>query len=210
MSVVQQERGTHPQADKRFPSIMTDQWGREWYASFEPPNPQAKVSGALPAPAESPKPKGWMMPVSPVWLQGLFLPPEQYRVVTTPGSLTVDVDRWLADTVSWEAEWRMLMQRIAVEGLHYKSGDLPRILANPPAELLNEAGPAPFPPALVVQAIADGDPWCLGNTDEVPKWAEKYLETWKLAALKMHLLPQAAKREMVSERLRAELAGSKK
>lgn len=209
MSVVLQNPGTHPQADKRFPSIMRDQWGNEWYASFEPPNPQAKAPGALPAPAESPKPKGWMMPKSPEWLRALFLPPEQYRMVKNPSQITIDVEKWLADTVTAEAEWRALMQRIAVEGLHYKSGDLPKILANPPVELLNEAGPAPFPPAIVVQAMADGDPWVLGKVDEVPAWAKKYLDVWKQSALKMHLLPQSAKREMVTERLRAELSGAK-
>lgn len=205
MSVVQHEQGSHPQADKRFPSTMRDQWGNDWYASFEPPNPNAKQAGALPAPAESPKPKGWMMPIGPKWLQALFLPPEQYRVVKNPSEIVIDTDRWLADTVTAEADWRMLMQRIAVEGLKYKAGDLPKILDNPPVELLNECGPAPFPPAIVVQAIADGDAWCLGKSEVTPKWAEKYLETWKQSALKMNLLPQWAKREMVSDRLRAEL-----
>ena len=82
-------------------------------------------------------------------------------------NLFLDYDQRITDLQHAHEEWRGNLLSIGMK--HFRGVDL----VNPPMELLSAVGPKPAPLEPVFAAKA-GDPWMLGFSNVMPKWAEKF------------------------------------
>lgn len=184
--------------DQRRQAFYTDQHGRMY---------STQVDTRTGDPAEALSPIGWTAPMAPRWASGLFVPPSEVLVPRTTGygnEVEVDYDKWLGMLEEGERLYEQRAQQVA-SALTANYLDL---LQNPTPAFLQAMGPRPFPSIEVVQAMKDGDPWALGETDEVPDWAsDDLLAQIKSAARAGGLLKASALREMREDERRARVGG---
>ncbi len=162
-------KGGHAQVEDRYTAYQQDQHGRTWTG-----NMSRKAGDA----AGQWTPTRWTSPQSPSWMRGLFVPPSQYVAMEKPEGeptrIKIDYDRWLSElgarAGAHEGEKREIIRKMT-DGY-----DAVKQMENPSPALLEMVGPGPFPPMIVVEEMAAGDPWALGLTDEKPSWFTDALE----------------------------------
>jgi hypothetical protein len=184
--------------DARRQAFYQDQHGRQYVT---------QVDTRTGEPAEALAPIGWTAPVSPAWAQGLFVPPSEMLSPRQTGygyEVVVDYDKWLGMLEEQEGLYEMRAQQVARD----LTANYLDLLANPTPAFLSAMGPRPFPGIDVVQAMKDGEPWALGETEEVPAWvtAER-LEELKRGARAAGLVSAEKLRAMREEERRVRLGG---
>lgn len=184
--------------DQRRQAFYTDQHGRQY---------TTQVDTRTGEPAEALTPIGWTAPMAPRWASGLFVPPSEVLATRHTGygnEVEVDYDKWLGMLEEGERLYEQRAQQVAAS----LTANYLDLLQNPTPAFLQAMGPRPFPSIEVVQAAKDGDPWVLGETDEVPDWAsDELLQQIKNAARAGGLLKASALREMREDERRARLGG---
>jgi hypothetical protein len=167
------------QADQRRTATMIDQWGRRFFTWIE------KHTGD---PCGRLIPLNWQSPDDQLidWPLGCTGGEGNYYVLRTdpdnPAYIHFDTERFLRDKRALQESYEDRLTQIGVveDGEAFDASRISRKV-----RLL--AGRAPLP-MVVYEAMAAGDPWCLGRTDmppaPVPEWAAKVSERY--AAVRGH------------------------
>lgn len=166
------------QENQRYTEIFVDEWGREYLANCE-----MKTGDPIDL-----KVYNWTAPLEPAWARGLFLPPlDDHDVVTMVPrvqrnkkgfQILIDHRAWVAKRDNQEAQWKERITTLARES--FKGADLMKVMdGDYPIELLNYAGPPPFPPREFILAMAAGNEWALGLSPIIPERALAVLERIK-------------------------------
>lgn len=140
-----------------------DQHGRKWSGYFE-------MAGAA-------DPKGrtvitWIQITPSNFVSPLDIPPHVLKPVFDEsgeqvfGRLLVDYGQWKAENSEARRGWRDRARLVAKKMFPNNYGEA---MKNPPADLLEEAGPMPLPRALI-EAAESGNKWALGLTSTRPPW----------------------------------------
>lgn len=173
----------HSQAANRHTANFADQHDRAHWATVE--NKSGHPAGVI-APS-----RGWRAPSGKtpetMWCKGKLNPPQEFLKITDTEhgvKCLVQYDDWLA---AWDQADRdrtqMLSDMIAQDGVkHGKSpGQISAEINDPPGEYLKivGAGPGVKWPREFIVAASRGNHWCLGTSDELPKWAVPILKRWR-------------------------------
>lgn len=166
------------QENQRYTEIFVDAWGREYLANCE-----MKTGDPIDLKAYN-----WTAPIEPAWARGLFLPPlDDHDVVTMVPrvqrnkkgfQVLIDHRAWCEKRDNQEAQWKERITTLARES--FKGADLMKVMEGEyPIELLNYAGPPPFPPREFILAMAAGNDWALGRSPVIPERALAILDRIK-------------------------------
>jgi hypothetical protein len=140
-----------------------DQHGRKWGGLFE-----------MKAAAD---PKGrthivWIQLNAVGFVSPLDIPPHVLKPIFAEDGeqvfqkLVVDYAQWKAENAEARRGWRDRARLIAKKMFPNNYGE---VMKNPPADLLDEAGPTPLPRELI-EAAEVGNRWALGLTQVRPPW----------------------------------------
>lgn len=138
------------QAGSRISAIVRDQHGRRYGVSIE--KETMHITG----------------PLQPLF-QAPWLPDFKYfkPVPEEPTRVWIDYGQAEQDVYASQAEYRARTRQAALQ--MYKS-EAPRMLKDPPPELLQIVGPPPSP-VEPIQAAMAGNKWILGFSKAMPAWA---------------------------------------
>jgi hypothetical protein len=203
MAVVKnQEKGKHLQADSRRVDYFRDQHGRVWWAQVD------KRTGD---PVESLNTYKWSAPQTPAYLNGMFTPPEQYRmIVRSPGSpaeLHIDYDAWIADWNQHYTRWDQA--RVDITNKMTDGFDAIKQLETPSPTIRRIVGPGPYPPLEIIQQMAEGDEWALGKTEDIPAWFTQEIHDDLVTTARQTRLFSPKALRMLGKVQRGELARSR-
>lgn len=124
-------------------------------------------------------------PLGPDWFTGQLVPHEKYRKMVPQHlrarkryQVEIDYAQWLADLDVRDEEWRQKLHDFA-RGAAKGGADIVAIVSDPPPVIKELAGAPPFPPRVLVEAMAAGNAWALGLDERVPTKAVALLEALK-------------------------------
>jgi hypothetical protein len=148
------------QAANRRSQIWTDQHKRKWFSTVD----LRDRSGAPACPLD---PHTWTAPVIPTQ-NYLRMHEDKLRY----GEIVIDYELWHAQLLRDQADYDAALDRFAT-GLAQGDDQLrAKLMMQPTASIIHALGPKPLSPRYVLACMA-GDPWALGFTTDMPKWAQK-------------------------------------
>ena len=149
------------QAARRAHITMTDQFGRRWNST------QDIIA------------RGTCAPINPNFVDPLNTPQKYLKADVTTLSLYVDLEAWTNDL---EYAHKTYEQKLMDDSLMLFGENGMRMYTERAPALLRYTGepPQPLEP---VKAAMQGNKFCLGLTDAMPKWAEKHFIKPKAAAV---------------------------
>lgn len=149
------------QDKKRRAQKFRDEFGRSWGATIE-------IATGIPTGPMSPW--GWAPPKlgngHPLMAPQAYV---KFDAINRAGEMWHDFASWENDVVLAERRWEENLSFLAKQ--FYGDGAM-RALTNPPPKLVEQAGPKPVIPSVLIRAMASGNQFVLGLDPVMPQWCK--------------------------------------